>query len=684
MSGFIRRFTEYPPDDVITAIEGINIVDLPPPGSIQGVSTNVVCLVGEFPDMTYALQVSSTGVFSAKHRPQEIVSGQDLLNKVGGFDVTLGDFGSSMGNGYVELRNKSFGRLIVCPVNLASPSGVRLWRQLPTNAGATNPSPVVPLQAAQIAAGTIFKETADAVERLKIAARITFSGDVEYTSGIDGSVTNAVAAATNTFTSAAGGFTTIERPDGKVGVEVGDILVTGVVGLAGAQGDDAGTWRVTAVTSDTVIRVQRLDTVNFAWTTTSAILAWRLHPGRTADSYGSGTASGSGSQGSYTVPVRPLTNSAGSSAADGSWPIDTQISPLVAAAAITATTWEPLTGLAGKVGPTTAVAYDASVQKANAVSDATIDVLYTAAFDALLADEVPTSEIAHVWPARKSDTIRLKCKTHVLDASSNGVGRTASISPKLNMTETTVLTDVTATAAPGVGATRDERVFYHWPPVKTYIPEAVGEFITQADGSITTDGVVDVTADGWMSAIMGNLAPERNPGESSGTTKKVLAPVLGYARAVPAMTLNSWKLLRARGISGIRMDKTVGPVFQSGITSSLETGRKNIARRKMTDYIEDSIAQSIKPFAKLPMSESFKDGVLGQIDDFMVSLLSPDNPAAQRIAGYIVDGKSGNTPESEAKGIYVVIVRVRTLASADFIVVQVESGEGVIVTTEAA
>ena len=48
---------------------------------------------------------------------------------------------------------------------------------------------------------------------------------------------------------------------------------------------------------------------------------------------------------------------------------------------------------------------------------------------------------------------------------------------------------------------------------------------------------------------------------------------------------------------------------------------------------------------------------------------------------YSVDDKSGNTPDLEAQGIYVVIGKVRTLASADFIVFQTSIGEGVVVTT---
>jgi len=90
MAGFIRRFGFYPGSEVITRIEGTVIVDLPPPGSVEGVDSGVVGVVGEFADASYAIQVSSTGAISTKIRPVEVFSAQDMLNKVGGFDETQG------------------------------------------------------------------------------------------------------------------------------------------------------------------------------------------------------------------------------------------------------------------------------------------------------------------------------------------------------------------------------------------------------------------------------------------------------------------------------------------------------------------------------------------------------------------------------------------------------------------
>lgn len=683
MSGFIRRFSSFPAQDVLTAIEGINIIDLPPPAAVQGLSTNVIACVGEFADMTYAVSVDTSGNITTFIQPQEVFSGQDLLNKVGPFDATLGAFGSDMGSGYVALRNKTFGRLIVVPVNLTSATGIRMWRQLPTCKSATDPTPIVPTLAASVPAAFTFKKTSATIDRINTAARVTFTGIEAYSKGVDGSVTTAAAAATQTFTSAGSFFQSGVRIDGITGVQVGDILVVGVIGGAGALGSNANTYRVVAIPSETTLTVQILDGTNFAFSTGSA-LPWRLHDGRVADSYGPGSGSLTTSQGSFTVPVRPITNGAGtgSSSVDGTWATAQQLDPVVPAAAGSATTWNPLSGLTGRTGPTTGVAFTAAIQAPNAANSAGIDALYATSFDALLYDSSPASDVSHVFPARTSDTIRLKVKSHVQTASAQGVGRTGSISPGAQQAISTVISTVTGDVSPGVGAYRDERVFYHWPPVKTFIPEAVGISIKRADGSIGTDGIIDTLGSAWMSSVLGNLAPERNPGEFSATTSRVLSPVIGYATNVPPLDINTWEALRRVGISGIRMDRTVGPIFQSGVTTSLLAGQKNINRRKMADYIEDSIGAALKPFAKLPMSNQLQDAVIGEVDDFLTQLLSPDNPSAQRINGYLLDSKSGNTPQSTAAGIFVLVIKVRTTPTADFIVLQFEVGEGVVVTSD--
>jgi len=658
MSGFIRRFGFFPGVEVITQIEGAVVIDQPPPSAIQGVGTGVVGIVGEFSDMTFAVQVDGSGNVSSKPQPVEILSAKDLTDKLGGWDETIGEFGVSGGNGFAALRNKRFSRLVAVPVNLASSKGIRVFRQLPTNASATSATPIVPMQAGSVVAGREFKSGAN---RVRVAARVDFTSDLHYDSGIDGAVTAAGApAATQSFSSAGGDFV-------NKGVRAGDLLVLGVIGGALGLGSNAATYRVNAVTSATALVLEKLDGSSFDWVTTVA-MPWRLHAGVAGDSASPGFAITAA--GGATIPARPLDITVVGS---------TALIPSVVPAAPTATSWDPLSGLGAVTSPGTPagdLVYTAAVQAPNAVSSASFDALYQACLQALLADAYPARDVVIAWCARTSATIRSLLKTHALTASEQS-GRVAVVSPEISQfTESTVVGD----ASPGVGATRDERVFYEWPGALNFVPEAVGFLVKTALGGTTADGMLDDRCDGWLASVLSNLPPEQNPGQSGEPIATVMSPIQGFQRGVGPFALADYILFKQRGIAALRLDQDAGPIFQSGITSSLTSGQKNISRRRMADFIQDSLARGMNKFAKKLMTPALKDDVVVEVQSFLEGLLSPNNPPAQRIGAFSLDSKSGNTPDLEARGIFVVISRVRTLASADDIVAQTEIGENVNVT----
>lgn len=648
---FVRRFTSYPGTSVITQIEGVSIIDLTPPGPIIGAGSSVACVVGEFADMTNAVAISASGVVSTMPQAIEVFSSQDLINKMGGWDETIGEFGVSSGNAFSEIRNKTFGRLICVPVNLASAQGARMVRDLPTNRSATDATPIVPLQPVTVAAGREFKTGSN---RVRSGKAVTFTNELAYLSAVDGAqVSNTGPAASATFNSAGSSFV-------NAGVAVGDILVLGVIGGSGLP----GTYRVLTVASATQLTVERLDGANFTWAAVAA-LPFRLHVTSTADSAGTGNVASAIA--GYKVPARPL---------DATITAAAILAPSTVPPAGTATSWDTLSGLAliAMPGGSGGLTYTAAVQAPNAVSAAALDALYALAIDSLLADLSPQNEINIVWAARKSANIAAKLKGHADTQSAQGVGRTCTISPPLDQVNLTV---IGGDSYPGVGGNRSERIDYAWPAAKTFIPEAVGFPIKCADGVLRSDGLLDIPFDSWETSVLSAVNPERNPGEASPTTKKALQGILGYARGTPNLGLAEYTFLRAKGVAGLRIDRTSGPVIQSGITSSLKSGEKNINRRRMADFIEDSLAVELIEFNKLPIDAVFIDGVISQTTAFMEGLLSVNNPPAQRIRGYLLDIKSGNTPALEASGIFVIIVNTKMLATADFIVAQCAVGTGV-------
>lgn len=656
MSGFIRRYTDQPGVDVLGEIEGVVIIDSPPPGSVQGVEQGVACIVGEFADFTYATFVDASGVVTTKAQPVEIFGSQDLTEKLGGFDATIGQYGGDGGSGWLEVKNKTFARLVAVPVNLASSQGWRVFRELPTCTGATNPEPVVPLTAAVVPAGREFRSGANRVLNGK---RVVFGEVLDFSRGVDGAMTTAAAAATQPFTSATAGWQTLVRPDGTIGAKKGDILVIGTIGGAGALGANAGTRRVVSVDSATQLTVESMTGATFAATTT-AVLPFRLHIGSTADS---GPLNSITEQAGYRIPARPI---------DATVAINVALTPAVAPPAATGTTWDPLSGLGARTAPVTGLVYTATIQAANAVNDATIDALYDFAIDSLLADDLPAREVNIVWPARLSNTIRTKCRAHELVQKANGIGRIVVIAPELDVVNpTTWIGD----AAPGVGATRSQEVIYCAPGLQTFVREAVGITIRTADGLTTTDGILDTAAHGWMTSILSQLAPERNPGQASDPVETIMSNVVGIQRGVSGLGIGQYKAFKRKGVAAPRNDRTSGFIFESGITSSLTSGEQNINRRRMSFFIQDSLAARMVAFSKELLTDKLRDDILAEHVGFFEELM---NPLAQRIQTYRLDSKSGNTKALRKAGIYVVIHEVEMLQTADVIVLHSNVGLGVI------
>ena len=203
-SGFIQRLKSPASTDFYKSIEGVYIIDQGGPAFVKGQGTGRVAIIGEFADMLYAVAVDSSGNVTSRPQPVQIFGADDLVAKLGDFDSTLGDIGGAGGNGFLDIDGCAYTELVAVPVNLCSSKGVRVWRALPTNRSATDPSPVVPISAGTVAAGREFRSGSN---RVKLGTRVLFKQRDAYLSGIDGSVTAVAGVATaGSVTSSAGPF----------------------------------------------------------------------------------------------------------------------------------------------------------------------------------------------------------------------------------------------------------------------------------------------------------------------------------------------------------------------------------------------------------------------------------------------------------------------------------------------
>jgi hypothetical protein len=366
------------------------------------------------------------------------------------------------------------------------------------------------------------------------------------------------------------------------------------------------------------------------------------------------------------------------------------LTPAVPAAAATATSWQPLSGLAlcTQPGSGNGLTYTAAVQAPNAANSSGLLAKYTEVLSALESDSDPANAINIVMCSRAARLNAYNLRQLAQNRSQAGLGMVAVVAPGLacqtlgaaTSSSSGATTDQTFGVAALDAAGRSDRVIYTWTGVRQYNADAVGVSIATATGGTTTDGVLDLTAAGHLCSVLSLIQPERNPGELTDVTQTALSTVLGQQRGAPVLTRSDYEVMKSFGICGIRIDRSSGPVFQSGITTSLTSGRTRISRRRMADFIQDSLARQYNLYVKQLLSENVKTALITETDGFLAGLLARATPNLQRIAGYSVDPTGGNTPELESQGIYVLGVAVRLLSEADNIILNANVGESVVVT----
>lgn len=309
-----------------------------------------------------------------------------------------------------------------------------------------------------------------------------------------------------------------------------------------------------------------------------------------------------------------------------------------------------------------------------ALTETQIDAQYVAAIDTTKDLNSVAKEVNVSFAARQSNTVRRKLCENAIDASAIGCfGRMTVLRTPLGITKNAALSKV---AEPGIGAYRDQRVIYCWPQANTFVP-IIGRVGLAGGDGFTADGNIDVGADGFMASILSQLPPEENPGQL--TQFAIGVNSLETSPNAQNLTIDDYKLFRANGVAALRVDEGTA-IFQSGITSvdpALFPQLRNIARRRMADFIQDSLARRLRAFGKKLNTAARRRAIVSEIRQFMDGLAGVENPALQRIDGYSIDDVTGNTPTTLARGIFRIILKVRTLSSLDAIVLETTIGEGV-------
>lgn len=190
------------------------------------------------------------------------------------------------------------------------------------------------------------------------------------------------------------------------------------------------------------------------------------------------------------------------------------------------------------------------------------------------------------------------------------------------------------------------------------------------DGDTASEVITHPTA--WVASILSQTDVDIHPGEED--TKQFTAGITrlyneSYARA-------DYIALRQAGIAAFERDNGVALV--SGVTTSLVPGKEEITRRRMTDYLQISLAGALKSSVKKKNTQARRLANAGMCNAFLSDLKQAERIVEQ----FSVDTEKLNTPTQRAQGIEKILVRVRLIGHMLELVLETEIGTSVTIVEQ--
>lgn len=139
------------------------------------------------------------------------------------------------------------------------------------------------------------------------------------------------------------------------------------------------------------------------------------------------------------------------------------------------------------------------------------------------------------------------------------------------------------------------------------------------------------------------------------------------------------------GIAAFEFDSDIGFKLKSGVVTQIaDTSKVTILRRRMADYLTNSIGTFLKVYQNAPNSlanrEACKAAILNFIQLDEEQGILPRDSEVQGGTAKVVDIDTPNTDESIAAGSFFINYRQRIFSSMRYIVLLAEIGQSVVVT----
>jgi len=230
--------------------------------------------------------------------------------------------------------------------------------------------------------------------------------------------------------------------------------------------------------------------------------------------------------------------------------------------------------------------------------------------------------------------------------------------------------DARATAVTDAANYRDVdgRVIYCYPYVQTSI-----------------NGVLTMTPPAaWLASILTQTAPQVDPAFTANA--QFLVGVTGLKFA---LTRADYILLKDAGICAFEYDSEIGFKVKSGVVTQIaDSSKVMILRRRMADYLTNSVGKFLKNYQNAVNSKENRTLVKGAIQGFVTSLqndkILPKDSEVKSGKATLIDTESLNTDLSVAAGFFKILWRQRIYSSMRYIVLSAEIGESVVVTEQAS
>lgn len=257
-----------------------------------------------------------------------------------------------------------------------------------------------------------------------------------------------------------------------------------------------------------------------------------------------------------------------------------------------------------------------------------------------------------VWADKQSSTVKDALEQHV----ANMPDKIAIIAPDSSAVDQ-------ATAITEVANYRTDRMIYSYPYLRTRLS---GVETVQAPAS-------------WYASVLSQLGPQVDP-----ATVDAVDFTGGIIALEDTITRANHINLKDNGISAWEFDSDFGFKIKSGVVASLVSGKTQVLRRRMADFLTNSIGKFLKQYQNKVNSKAQRDLVKAAITNFDKRLenegILPGSADVSNGSPVLIDTDSLNSNDSIALGFFKILYRRRIFSAMRFIVLQAEIGQGVLIT----